>query len=104
MTMKLVSFVETYLNDTCNRVRVGKYLSCTLPIENGLKQEDVLSPFLFKVALEYAVRMVHVNQDGLKFNGAYQLVVYVDDINMLDRSDYTLKKNAEALVVASMEI
>ena len=104
MTMKLVSFVETYLNDTCNRVRVGKYLSCTLPIENRLKQEDVLSPFLFKVALEYAVRMVHVNQDGLKFNGAYQLVVYVDDINMLDRSDYTLKKNAEALVVASMEI
>jgi len=75
-----------------------------MPIENGLKQEDALSPFLSNVVLEYAVKMVHVNQDGLKLNGTYQLVVYADDVNILGRSEYTLKKNTESLVVASKGI
>jgi hypothetical protein len=83
---------------------VDKYLSGTLPIENGLKQGDVLSPFLSNVALEYTVKMVHVNQDGFKLNGTYQLVVYADDVNTLGRSDYTLKKNTETLLVANNEI
>jgi hypothetical protein len=37
-----------------------------LPIRNGLKQGDALSPLLFNVALEYAIRRVKGKQDGLK--------------------------------------
>ena len=36
------------------------------PIKNGLKQGDALSPLPLNFALEYAVKMVQVNQDGLK--------------------------------------
>ena len=61
-----------------------------------------MSPLLFKFALEYAIRSVHVNQDGVKLNGTHQLLVYADD-NMLGRSINTLMENAEALVVASKE-
>ena len=61
------------------RVRVGKNLSDMLPIRNGLKQGDDLSPFLFKYALEYAISRVQVNQDGLKLNGTHQLLAYADD-------------------------
>jgi hypothetical protein len=35
-------------------------------IRNGLKQGDTLLPLLFNFALEYAFRMIHVIQDGLK--------------------------------------
>ena len=45
-----------------------------------------------------------MNQDGLKLNGTLQLLVSADDVNILGGSVHTVKKNAEALVVASKEI
>jgi len=56
---------------------------------------------LFNFALDYAIRRVQVNQDGLKFNVIYELLVYADDVNILDGSVHTIKKNTEASVVAS---
>jgi len=44
-----------------------------------------------------------VNQDGLKLNGTHQLLVYADDVNILDGSVRTVKKNTETLVVDSKE-
>jgi hypothetical protein len=74
------------------------------PTRNGFKQGDAVSPLLFNFALEDAIRRVQVNQDGLKLNGTHQLLVYADDVNILGGSVHTVKKNAEALVVATKEI
>ena len=59
---------------------------------------------LFNFALEYAIRRVQVNQDGLKLNGTHQLLAYADDVNILGGSIHSLKENAEALVAAAREI
>ena len=77
----------------------------SFPIRNGLKQGDVLSPLLFNFVLEYAIRRVQVNQDGLKLNGTHQLLVYADDVNtcILGGSVLTVEENAEALVLATKE-
>jgi len=58
---------------------------------------------LFNFALEYAIKRVQVNQDGLKLNGTHQLLVYADDVNVLGGSVHTVKKNTEALIVSSKE-
>jgi hypothetical protein len=58
---------------------------------------------LYNSALEYAIRKVQVNQDGLKLNGTHQLLAYADDFNILGGSIHTVKKNAEALVFCRME-
>jgi hypothetical protein len=39
----------------------------------------------------------------LKLNGTHQLLVYADVVNVLGRSIHTIKKYAEALVVAGKE-
>jgi len=72
-------------------------------IRNGLKQGDALLPLLFNFTLEYAIRRVQVNQDGLKLNGTHQLLVYADEVNIFGGSIHTVKENAKALIVASKE-
>ena len=101
---KLIRIIKICLTETYSIVRVGKILSDIFPIRNGLKQGDALSPLLFNFALEYAIRRVQVNQDGLKLNGTHQLVAYADDVNILGESIHMVKENAEALVFATKEI
>jgi hypothetical protein len=49
--MKLVRLIKMCWNETYIKVRIGKYLPDSFPIQNGLKQGDVLSPLLFNFAL-----------------------------------------------------
>jgi hypothetical protein len=102
--MKLVRLVKMCLNETYSRVQVGKHLSDTFPIKNGLKKGEAVSPLLFNLALKYAIRSVQANEEGLKLNGTHQLLVYADNVNILGGSVHAIKKNTEAVVVASKEI
>jgi hypothetical protein len=55
-----------------------------------LKERDAFSPLLFNFALEYAIKRIQVNDDGLKLNGTHQFLVYADD-NILGGSVHIIK-------------
>jgi len=101
----LVRLIKICHSENYSTIPAGKHLSDMFLIRNGFKQGDTLSPLLFNFAVGYTTRRVQVNQDGLKLNGKHQLLFYADDINTIGRNlnQHTIKKNAEALVVASKE-
>jgi hypothetical protein len=61
VSTKLVRLIKMCLNKMYSKVHIGKYLSDNLPIHNGLKQGDALSPLLFDFASEYAITKVQEN-------------------------------------------
>ena len=81
MPMKLVILIQMCLKATCNSGRLGKYLSYTFCIKNGLKSRDVLWLWLFTITLDYAIRKVQKNEEGLKLNGTHHFLIYADDVN-----------------------
>jgi hypothetical protein len=83
---KVVSQIKMCLTETYGTIQVGMDLSDMIPSINVLINRDALSPFLFNITLEYAIRSVHINQDGLKLNGTHQLLSYAD-FNILGEAD-----------------
>jgi hypothetical protein len=102
--MKLVRIIKTYLNEMYRKLRTGKHLSDSFPIRSSLKRGNALSPLLFNFALEYAIKEVQQNQVWLNLNGAHQLLVSADDVNLLGDNKNTIQKNSRTLIYASKEV
>jgi hypothetical protein len=100
---KQVWLIKKCLNETYSRVQIGKHLSDRVGIKNSSKQGDVLSPLLFNFTLEYTIRRVQANQQGLKLNRTHQLLVYAGDTNILGGRVHTIRKNTETFLITSVD-
>jgi hypothetical protein len=60
--VNVIGLIKTCLNKTYSKFRIRKNLPDKCPIQNGLKQGDGLSPFLFNFASEYATRKVEIHK------------------------------------------
>jgi hypothetical protein len=63
-----------------------------------MEQGCAVSPLLCNFSLE------PVYHEGLKLNGAHQLLVYIDNVILFGENIFTTQKNTDALLVASKEI
>lgn len=102
--MKFVTSINTYLNENYSRIRIGKHLSDTFPIQNNVNQGDALLPLLLNFASEYVFKNVRENQVRLKLNGAHLLLTCIIDVNLLANKINTIKKKLTDAKEASLEV
>lgn len=57
------------------KVRTGKHLYDTFPVQNGLKQGDVLPPSLVNFILGYAIRMYKYKRRNKRDNELLSLLI-----------------------------
>jgi hypothetical protein len=82
-----------------SKVCIGKHLSDSFPVQNGLRQGDALISLPFNSALQYAIWKVQGNQVGLKLNRIHQLLAYSEYENLLGDDIDTMNKNTETLML-----
>ena len=92
-----------YLNKGDYKFRTGRYLSDTFPLQNDLKDGNALSPLLLNFPLEQVFQNVLGNEDGLKLNGTYQLLMYADNVNFF-KENINNGKNPESLFCTSKKV
>jgi hypothetical protein len=81
---------------------LGENLSDAFSSQNSQKQGDVLAPLLLNLALEFDIRKVQENQEGLELNGTHQFLVHPESVNIL--YEKICHKNTEALLEANREV
>jgi hypothetical protein len=59
---------------------------------------------LFNFALCYAIRKAHDHQVRLKLNGIHPLLVYDDDVSLLQSNINTTKQNTEPVIDANKDV
>jgi hypothetical protein len=93
--MKLVRLIKMCLNDIYSKVRIGKYLSDSSSVQNGLKQGHALSPLLFNFALECTIMKVEENKAGMKLNS--DIACYYSVQNLL--SSHLISEHVKSRII-----
>lgn len=101
---KLIRMTKVCMEGGTSKVRVNNKLSNSFEINNGLKQGDALSPLLFNLVLEKAIRSAEIKTELLSIQGPKLLLAYADDIDLIGDSILSTKDIFNKVERATREV
>jgi hypothetical protein len=90
--MELVTFIKVSLNETLIKVNIGKHLSICL-LFRMVQNKEMLYCHCFLTLIRIHHYECPRKPRGLNLNGTHQLLLYADDVNLLEDNINTKKKN-----------
>jgi hypothetical protein len=94
---KLIRLTKATLTTVTYCVKIQNDCSESFEARQGLRQGNVLFTLLFNVVLEVIVRRANLQTTGTLFNKETQLLAYVDDIDIVGRSQSAVRNAYLAL-------
>ncbi|KAI5707335.1 hypothetical protein M8J77_000363 [Diaphorina citri] len=94
---KLINLIKACMTTAQCKVRVNGQLSDTFEVRTGLKQGDCLSPILFNIILERAIRRVTTMNTGIEIGRKVNILAYADDIILISDSKEGIKSLVRSL-------
>lgn len=101
---KLVNLTKMCTFKTISKVKVENEYSDTFRINTGLRQGDALSPLLFNLVIEEALREVSSLQGGAKINGKTNVLAFADDVALIAENKKDIKELAEKLITETQKV
>jgi len=93
------------MENTQYKIRVESTVSQAFEVRTGLKQGNSLSPTLFNIALEKAIRELQLETTGVEIGQPHiQVLGFADDLNILGNSLEETEKAAQALEQAASKM
>nr|XP_042912784.1 uncharacterized protein LOC122272834 [Parasteatoda tepidariorum] len=89
---KLVRLTTLTLCKTMQKVKIQNDFSEPMEVKNGVRQGDALACLLFNLALEKIIRDSGINTRGHIFHKSVQIFAFVDDIDIIARTQSDLKQ------------
>jgi hypothetical protein len=90
-TTKLICLTKAALTIVTCCVKIQNDCSESFETRQGLRQANVLSTLLFNVVLEVIVRRANLQTTSTIYNIQTQLLTYADDIDIVCRSQSTVR-------------
>lgn len=101
---KLVQIVKTCMTKTNNKVRSQNGETELFETVSGVKQGDGLSPVIFNLALQYALKKVLTNDLTTLGLSHFQILAYADDIAILGENTTEIQRCVAVLEAETKKI
>lgn len=101
---KLIKLIKMCVEGSRCKVRVERDYTDSFEVKTGVRQGDGLSPILFNLVLEEALRKVKDTAGGAFVDGKINVLAYADDVALIAENRQDLKNLAENLLLEAGKV
>lgn len=101
---KLIRLIELSVKNSKCKVKVENEYSATFEVKTGVRQGDGLSPILFNIALEEALKEVNKTNLGIKIIKNISVLAFADDVVILAENKRDLEDMTKTLILETKTV